>query len=330
MPLFDGKAISGFYTQAQIKEVIEYAKLRHVEVIPEVDIPGHSTALLAAYPEYGCKGSEYPVEDNFGIFEPVLCPTESTFEFLTNVYAEVAALFPSKYIHIGGDEVLKKHWLESEFVQQLMRQKGLESGEQVQSYFIKRVSQIIKGLDKQLIGWDEILEGGLAEHAVVMSWRGEEGGINAAKLGHNVIMSPYQYIYFDAYQSESIEEPKAIHGLSTLKQVYDYEPIPKQLASSKHHLVLGAQGALWTEYIKTERHAEYMLFPRLGALSEVLWSEEKNWQQFNKQLPGLLKRYAAQNINVADSHYIPHIEVGFETTPKLRINSDSLVGPIFV
>ncbi len=327
-PLFDAKTVSGFYSQAQIKEVIEYAKARHIEVIPEIDIPGHSTALLAAYPEFGCKNQTLAVEDNFGIFEPVLCPTEQTFAFLKNVYSEVAALFPSQYIHIGGDEVIKTQWLESAFVKQLMTEQGLSSGEQVQSYFIKRVSQIIKQLDKKMIGWDEILEGGLAQDALVTSWRGEEGGIKAAKLGHNVIMSPYQHIYFDAYQSESSEEPKAIHGLTRLKQVYHYEPIPKQLTKGQQSLVLGAQGALWTEYIKTPRHAEYMLFPRLAALSEVLWSKQKDWQAFNSALPQLISRYRQQGINVSTSHYNPHIDVSFNATPRITLNADGYDGAL--
>ncbi|MDP5215083.1 beta-N-acetylhexosaminidase [Pseudoalteromonas tunicata] len=310
-PLFDTTAVKGFYTQAQIKEVVAYAAARHVMVIPEIDIPGHSTAILAAYPELGCSGKRPVVEDNFGIFEAVLCPTEQTFAFLQQVYQEVATLFPAPYIHVGGDEVIKKQWLASPFVQQLMQKLQLTSTEQVQSYFIGRVSNIVTALGKKMIGWDEILEGGLAPNALVTSWRGEDGGVAAATLGHQVIMSPYQFVYFDAYQSLSQREPKAIHGLTTLKDVYLYEPIPAQLPASQHHLVLGAQGALWTEYIKTPQQAQYMLFPRIAAFAEGVWSQpaQRNWSLFTQKLPLLFARYQAQNIHYALSHLVPDIAI---------------------
>ena len=309
-PLFDNQSVSGFYTKAQIKEVVEYAKARHIEVIPEIDIPGHSTALLAAYPELSCHQQAVDVQAQFGIFEDVLCPREDVFEFLSVVYKEVAALFPSKYIHIGGDEVIKKQWLESPIVKKLMQQHDLTTPEQVQSYFIKRVAKIVQDLDKTVIGWDEILEGGVADDAVIMSWRGTEGGVQAAKMEHQVIMSPYQYIYFDAYQSRNLDEPKAIHGLSRLKNVYQYDPEPSHLTSQQREYIIGAQGALWTEYIKTPRHAEYMLFPRLSALSETLWSnkEGKSWHDYSQnRLPSLLKRYQKMHINTAKSSYKPII-----------------------
>lgn len=301
--LFDKTPHGGFYTQAQIKEVVAYAKTRHIEVIPEIDVPGHSSAILASYPQYSCHQKPVDVVERFGIFENVLCPTEETFEMLENIYQEVSELFPSKYIHIGGDEVIKKQWLESEFVQKLMREHEINTPEEVQSYFIKRVSHIISKLDKTLIGWDEIMEGGIADNAVIMSWRGTKGGITASKKGHDAIMSPYQYTYLDAYQSRSIDEPKAIHGFLPLKQVYDYEPVPHDLPKEYAKHILGVQGALWTEYIKTSRHAEYMLFPRLSALSEVMWTEpeQKNWQRYSSNISQLLNRYRQMGLNPSDS-----------------------------
>ncbi|WP_354668367.1 family 20 glycosylhydrolase [Colwellia sp. D2M02] len=303
--LFDNKAHSGFYTQAQIKDVVAYAKARHVEVIPEIDVPGHTSALLAAYPQYSCHQQAVQVVERFGIFENVLCPTEATFAMLTKIYQEVAALFPSKYIHIGGDEVIKKQWLESYFVQQLMQEQNLNSPEEVQSYFIKRVSAIISQLNKTLIGWDEIMEGGIAKDAVIMSWRGTQGGISASKKGHDAIMSPYQFTYLDAYQSRSVEEPKAIHGFLPLKMVYDYEPVPADLPKDSAKHILGVQGALWTEYVKTARHAEYMLFPRLSALAEVMWSkpEQKNWQRYSGGIKALLTRYQYMGLNPSYSAF---------------------------
>ncbi|MDP4489255.1 family 20 glycosylhydrolase [Pseudoalteromonas piscicida] len=322
-PLFDNKTVSGFYTKAQIKEVIEYAQARHIEVIPEIDIPGHSSAMLAAYPELSCHQRAVKVQPQFGIFEDVLCPREDVFAFLGIVYKEVAELFPSQYIHIGGDEVIKKQWLESPEVKKLMQQHQLTTPEQVQSYFIKRVAKIVQNLGKTVIGWDEILEGGVADDAVIMSWRGTEGGIQAAKMGHQVIMSPYQYIYFDAYQSRNLDEPKAIHGLSSLKNVYQYEPQPSHLTAEQQAFIIGAQGALWTEYIKTPRHAEYMLFPRLSALAETLWSDktQKSWSDYSQyRLPALLKRYQQMHLNTAYSSHKPII--------SSEINGQQLIATI--
>jgi hexosaminidase len=319
--LFDNKPHGGFYTQAQIKEVVAYAKAQHIEIIPEIDVPGHSTAFLAAYPEYSCHQTTVKVEQRFGIFEEALCPTEETFAMLKKVYKEVAELFPSKYIHIGGDEVIKKQWLESNFVQKLMKTQGLKNGEEVQSYFIKRVSKIITDLDKTLIGWDEILEGGIANNAVIMSWRGTEGGITASKAGHDVIMSPYQYTYFDAYQSRSINEPKAIHGFLPLKMVYNYEPVPASVAPEHQRHILGAQGALWTEYIETPRHAEYMLFPRLSALAEVLWTqaENKSWSRYSAKITNIINRYQHMGLNPSTSVFNGNAQVKVADSGKLSL-----------
>lgn len=310
LPSYDNTPVQGFYTQEQIKDVIEYARDRHVEIIPEIDVPGHSTAIIAAYPEFSCHGTTVEVEAHFGIFEEVLCPTEQTFAFLNDVYREVAELFPSQYIHIGGDEVIKKQWLESTFVEELMKEQGIKTGEEVQSYFIARVAKIIKSLDKELVGWNEIMEGGLAKDAIIMSWTGVEGGIEAAKMGHKAIMSPYEFTYLDAYQSRSVAEPKAIHGYLPIKKAYLYDPAPNTLAPEVQQLIIGAQGALWTEYIKSARHAEYMVFPRLSALAESFWTdtENKNWQRFSGVLPSIIKRYQAMGINTSLSAATPYIE----------------------
>jgi hexosaminidase len=320
--VFDNKSHGGFYTQAQIKEVLAYAKELHVEVIPEVGVPGHSTAFLAAYPEYSCHKNLVKVEQRFGIFEEVLCPTEDTFTMLAKVYQEVATLFPSKYIHIGGDEVIKKQWLESDFVQQLMKEQGLTNGEEVQSYFIKRVSQIITGLDKTLIGWDEIIEGGIAKDAVIMSWRGIEGGIASSEAGHDVIMSPYQYTYLDAYQSRSVDEPKAIHGYLPLKMVYGYDPVPADLSPQHQQHILGAQGALWTEYIESPRHAEYMLLPRLSALAEVFWTQptNKNWSRYSANVDHIITRYQKMGLNPSTSAFTASTKIDVVKSGELTVN----------
>ncbi|MBT1064591.1 family 20 glycosylhydrolase [Bowmanella sp. Y26] len=321
-PLFDDKPVSGFYTQEQIRDLVAYAAARHVEVIPEIDIPGHSTAIVAAYPELSCHGQPVDVTGQFGIFEQVLCPTEQSFNFLRQVYQEVAELFPATRIHIGGDEVFKKQWMASEEVAKLMQEQGLESPEQVQSYFIQRVADIVTDLGKIPVGWDEILEGGAAKQANIMSWQGEEGGIEAARLGHDVIMSPYQWLYFDAYQSRSLDEPKAIHGLTRLKQVYDYDPLPQSLTAKEQARILGAQGALWTEYVKTPRHAEYMVLPRLAALAEVLWSPvgQRSWSSFSARLPALLKRYRSMGLNPSVSAYYPIATAQINAQAKLLVD----------
>lgn len=306
-PLYDDLPHRGFYTQAQIKEVVEYAKKRHIEIIPEIDIPGHSTAIIAAYPEFSCHGKRTSVESHFGIFEQVLCPTENTMAFLKDVYQEVAALFPSKYIHIGGDEVIKKQWLKSAQVQQLMEQLKITTGEQLQSYFIHEVTNILTALDKTAVGWDEILEGGAPSSALITSWRGTKGGIEAAKRGNKVVMTPYQFTYFDAYQSRSVDEPKAIHGFLPIEKVYQFNVTPEQLTQAQRKNVIGVQGALWTEYIKSEQHAQYMIFPRLAALAEVAWSTNKNWNRFNQHLDELTQRYQAMRINSSESYLVPWI-----------------------
>ncbi|HMX39782.1 MAG TPA: family 20 glycosylhydrolase, partial [Saprospiraceae bacterium] len=302
---FDGKKYCGFYTQDEIKEVVEYAKKRFVTILPEIEMPGHALAALAAYPDLGCSGGPYEVAKTWGIFEDVFCPTEKTFQFLDDVLGEVCALFPGAYVHIGGDECPKTSWEKSEFCQQLMKREGLKDGHELQSYFIKRVETMLAKRDKKLIGWDEILEGGLAPTATVMSWRGTEGGIAAAKSGHDAIMTPGSHLYLDYYQSDPTTEPVAIGGYLTLEKVYSYEPIPGELSAEEAKHILGAQGNVWTEYMPTSQQVEYMAYPRACALAEVVWTakEKKNWKDFSKRIKTHLLRLDAAGVNAAKTYY---------------------------
>jgi hexosaminidase len=297
----DGVPVEGFYTQEEIREVVAYAKARKINVIPEIELPGHASAALAAYPQLGCKENfEYKVQQTWGIFKEVFCPTDATFKFLEDVLEETIALFPdSPYIHIGGDEVLKDHWKESAFVQDLMKRENLKDEHEVQSYFIRRIEKFVNSKGKRIIGWDEILEGGLAPNATVMSWRGEKGGIEAAKAKHDVIMTPAGSLYFDYGQGDPNYEPLNIGNHVPLKTVYGYNPVPKELTPEEAKYILGAQANLWTEYIKTPEKVEYMVFPRLLALAEVVWSpaETKNFADFHRRLPNHLARLDKQNVN---------------------------------
>ncbi len=297
----DGKPHGGFYTQEQIKEVVAYAKERHITVIPEIELPGHASAALAAYPQFGCKADyEYKVQTTWGIFKEVFCPTEETFKFLEDVLDETIALFPdSPYIHIGGDEVLKDHWKESEFVQELKRRENLKDEYEVQSYFIRRIERHLNKRGKKMIGWDEILDGGLAPNATVMSWRGMRGGIAAAKSGHDVIMTPTDFVYFDYGQGDPAYEPLNIGSYVPLAKVYSFEPIPPELTADEAKYVIGGQANIWTEYMKTPEHIEYMAFPRMLALSEVLWSrkEDRDFADFQRRLNAILPRLDKQGVN---------------------------------
>lgn len=304
----------GFYTQDQIKEIVKYAKDRYITIIPEIEMPGHASAAIAAYPELSCfpdqptaisdktpwSGSRdgKQVQQTWGVFPDVFCPSEYTFKFLENVLDEVMELFPSKYIHIGGDECPKTYWKKSEFCQKLIKDKNLKDENGLQSYFIHRIEKYVNSKGRSIIGWDEILEGGLAPNATVMSWRGEEGGIAAAQQHHDVIMTPGKYVYFDHSQTKN-EDSVTIGGYLPLDTVYDYEPIPKELKESEAHYVLGAQGNVWTEYMANPQKVEYMVFPRMSALSEVVWSpkESRNWTEFSSELPELYKRYELWGTN---------------------------------
>jgi hexosaminidase len=274
----------GYYTQDEIREIVEYARQRYVTIIPEIEMPAHSVEVLAAYPQLSCTGGPFTVPP--GSYWPnsdILCAgNDSTFTFLEDVLTEVISLFPSKYIHIGGDEATKTRWKECPKCQARIKAEGLKNENELQSYFIKRIEKFLVSKDRKLIGWDEILEGGLPPEATVMSWRGMKGGIEAAKQGHNVIMTPGAFCYFDHYQANPKTEPKAFGGYTSLKKVYNYDPVPKSLKKDQHKYILGAQGNLWTEYIPTPEHAEYMAVPRMIALAEVDWTPKnlKNWNDF--------------------------------------------------
>lgn len=283
-------ASSEHYTRAQVKEIVAYARARFITVIPEIEMPGHAGAATAAYPQLTCSQGEYA---------NVLCPTEETFTFVQNVLSEVAALFPGPYLHIGGDEVDKEGWRQSAQAQAIMQREHLRNEEELQAYFIRRVSRFVTARGKQMIGWDEILEGGLAPHAIVMSWRGESGGIEAARQKHQVIMSPSEYCYFDYNQGDPAREPVSIGGFIPLEKAYAYDPIPKDLNPDDQSRVLGAQANLWTEYVSTPDHLEYMLFPRLLAFAEAAWSTTaaRSYDDFRRRLVYQLALLDRQNVN---------------------------------
>ncbi|MBC8045312.1 MAG: family 20 glycosylhydrolase [Fimbriimonadaceae bacterium] len=284
---FDTIRYGGYYTQKEIKEIIKYAEARNITIIPEIEMPGHCLAALASYPDYGCVAdTTYEVGKAWGVYPDVFCPKEETFIFLENILSEVIELFPSEYIHIGGDEVEKIRWKNSAFCQQLMKGKNLKDENELQSYFIQRIEKYVNSKGKKLIGWDEILEGGIAPNATIMSWRGEEGGIKAAQQNHFAIMTPSNYCYFDHYQGSPQNEPLAIGGYTPIEKVYSYEPIPAQLSVEEAKYILGAQGNVWTEYIAETYQVEYMAIPRMLALSEVLWSqkEKKDFYDFADRL----------------------------------------------
>jgi hexosaminidase len=295
----DGIPYGGYYTQDEIREVVAYAQSRYVTVIPEIELPGHSTAALAAYPELACTDGPFEVSTRWGVHEEIYCPKEETFAFLEDVLTEVMELFPSRYIHIGGDEAPKRRWVESDVAQAVIRREGLADEHELQSYFIRRIESFLLAHDRRLIGWDEILEGGLAPQATVMSWRGMAGGIEAARQGHDVVMTPTSHVYFDYYQGDREYEPLAIGGFTPLEKVYEFEPVPEELTAQEAQHVLGAQGNVWTEYIKTTDHVEYMAVPRMLALAEVVWSpkDARDWDRFAAALPARLKQLDAMGVN---------------------------------
>jgi hexosaminidase len=282
----DGIPYGGFYNKGEIREVVAHAKSRYVTVVPEIEMPGHSLGALAAYPELACTNGPFEVATVWGIHEDIYCPKEETFAFLEDVLTEVMDLFPGTYIHVGGDEAPKVRWEESPLAQEVMEREGLEDEHALQSYFIRRIESFLRARGRQLIGWDEILEGGLAPEATVMSWRGTAGGIEAAKQGHDVIMTPTSHVYFDYYQGNPDDEPLAIGGYTPLQEVYEFEPVPSELSPDEAQHILGAQGNVWTEYMKTTDYVEYMVFPRAIALSEVVWSPKKarDWDAFVRRL----------------------------------------------
>ncbi len=310
----------GFYTQDDVREILAYAASRFVTVVPEIEMPGHAKGALAAYPELSCTGGPFTVSPGgYWPITDVFCPgNEATFAFLEDVLAEVCDLFPSRYVHIGGDEVDKTEWKRCPKCRARIAGEGLKDEEELQSGFIRRIERYLGGRGKSLIGWDEILQGGLAPRATVMSWRGTEGGIVAARSGHDVVMTPTSHCYLDYYQGDPESEPLAIGGNLPLRTVYGFEPVPDVLSPDEARHILGGQGNLWTEYIPDGRHAEYMAMPRAAALAEVLWSpkEGRGWDDFAARLEGLLALYGRVGLNYARSAYDVAAEARFD--PALR------------
>jgi hexosaminidase len=268
----DGIPYGGYYTQDEIRDVVRYAAERFVTIVPEIEMPGHSTAALAPYPELGCTDGPFEVATTWGVKEDIYCPSEATFTFLTNVLDEVMTLFPGEMIHVGGDEAPKRRWRESPLAQEVIRNEGLADEDELQSWFIHRIERYLNDHGRRLIGWDEILEGGLAPNATVMSWRGEEGGIEAARQGNDAVMTPKTYVYLDYYQGQPEDEPLAIGGFLPLDSVYAFDPLPDVLTADQATHILGGQANVWTEYIATPEHAEYMTYPRAIAVAEAVWS----------------------------------------------------------
>ncbi len=295
----DGQPHGGFYTQEEIREVVDYARQRQITIVPEIEMPGHCQAALAAYPELSCSGGPFKVGTEWGIIYDVYCAgNEKTFAFLEDVLSEVIDLFPGEFIHIGGDEVPKLRWQNCVKCQRRIKEEGLADEAELQSYFIRRIEKFLNSKGKRLIGWDEILEGGLAPNAAVMSWRGVAGGIEAARSGHDVVMSPTSHCYFDYYQGK-VDEPKAIGGYLRSEKVYAYEPVPDELTPEQAKHILGAQANLWTEYMPVFEQVEYMLLPRLLALSEVVWTRKdlRNFEDFSRRLIPHYDRLAAMDTN---------------------------------
>ncbi len=314
----DGQSYGGFYTQAEAREIVQYAADRHITVIPEIDMPGHMLAALASYPEFGNGTGPYKVAEWWGVFEQILSPKEETYTFLENILAEIVDIFPSEYIHIGGDEAPKKEWKESAEVQEIIKKLGLTDDtepnpldgikhskeDKLQSHFMGRIEKFLNSKGRQIIGWDEILEGGPTKNATVMSWRGVEGGIAAAKAGHKAIMTPSGFCYLDYYQDAKEEEtktPLAICCLTTVEKTYSYNPLSEELTPEQQKFIWGVQGNLWTEYIKTPEYAEYMALPRMTAISEVAWTPEKskNFNDFKNRITSIRKILDQMNVNYA-------------------------------
>ena len=329
----DNQRYGGYYTQEEVKGIVAYAAQRHITVIPEIEMPGHASAAIAAYPWLSCfpeKETTIPthpseaslkmtgkkVQETWGVFEDIFCAgKDSTFLFLQNVLDEVIPLFPSTYVHLGGDEAPKSHWKKCPDCQARMKKEGLKDEHELQSYFVQRMEKYVNAKGRTIIGWDEILEGGLAPNAVVMSWRGIKGGIEAARQKHQVIMTPETPLYFDHTQTRT-EDSVVIGGYNPIEWVYAFEPVPKELSADEAKYIMGAQANLWAEYIKNPSKVEYMLFPRLSALAEVLWtpSEKKNWRDFEGRLQTQFKRYDLWKTNYSKAYF--DIKVSLLPAPK--------------
>lgn len=312
----DGVPYGGYYTQDQVRDIVAYAADKQITVIPEIEMPGHAVAALAAYPHLSCTGGPFEVRTQWGVADDIYCAgNEDVYGFVQDILSEVIELFPSKYIHIGGDEAPKSRWEKCPKCQAKMKQEGLKDEMELQSYFVKRIERFLSSKGRRLIGWDEILEGGLAPEATVMSWRGVQGGIDAAMQNHDVIMTPVDYCYFDYYQADPSTEPLAIGGYLTLKTVYSYEPTPPVLDAGQAKHILGAQGNLWTEYIKTPEQLMYMAFPRGIALAEVTWSQksDRSWEDFSNRMQDQFVRLDNMGINYSKGSFKTDITTVYDS-----------------
>lgn len=325
----------GYYTQEQIREVVKYAAERHITVVPEIEMPAHVTCMFAAYPELSCQGKELTVPSGglWPITDIYCAGNDKTFEFIEDVMKEVVALFPSEYIHIGGDEADKREWDDCPKCQARMRKENLKDSHELQSYFISRVEKILNGLGRNLIGWDEILEGGLAPNATVMSWRGMGGGIKAAKSKHNVVMTPTSHCYFDYYQGPRELEPQAFNADLPIKRVYSFNPVPEELTAEEAKYILGGQANLWTEQVQTSEHQQYMTYPRIAALAEAVWTplENKDWNNFSDRLLVQMRRYDLQGINYARSAFNVTPKSKFDPATKnitVKLDAECIIGDI--
>ena len=319
---FDGKPYGGFYTQKEAREIVAYAKERFITVIPEVELPGHAQAAIASYPFLSCtQDSTIKAATKWGVFKEVYCPRDTTFRFLEDVLTEIMEIFPGKYIHIGGDECPKDHWKTCPDCQALIKNLNLKDENGLQSYFVHRIERFLNSKGRKIIGWDEILDGGLDSNATVMSWRGTQGGITAARSGNDVIMTPGEFCYFDHCQSDPIAEPLSIGGFLPLRQVYLFEPIPAELSAVEAKHVLGAQANVWSEYMPGTDNVEYMVFPRLSAMSEVLWSttSNRNWDRFRNRMPSQFKRYEQLDIKASRAFYDVQFHSNVTHDKKLKI-----------
>ena len=338
---YDNTPYGGFFTQEEAKEIVKYAQERYITVIPEVDLPGHMLAALAAYPEMGCTGGPYEVCPRWGIFEDVLCiGNDQTMQFLEDVMSEIIEIFPSKYVHIGGDEAPRTRWEKCPKCQARIKTEGLKADknhtaeDRLQSYCMTRIEEFLNSKGRQIIGWDEILEGDVAPNATVMSWRGMEGGIKAAQLGHDVIMTPTSFCYFDYYQTaDTKDEPLGIGGYVPIEKVYSLEPVPAVLTEEKSKHILGAQANLWTEYIHSSEHVEYMVLPRMAALAEVQWTqpEKKDFKDFTKRLARLMKFYQRDGFNYAKHVFDLKVDFTPDVTKKAVVVTLSTIddAPIY-
>lgn len=313
--IYDGKPHGGFYTQDEVRELVKYAAERYVTIIPEIEMPGHALAAIACYPELSCGLEDhYETATKWGVFKQVYCPKETTFKFLEDVMDEVFELFPSKLVHIGGDECPKASWKQCPHCQALIKKEGLKDEFELQSWFITRMEKYINSKGHEIIGWDEILQGGLAPNAKVMSWLGEEGGIKAAQQHHEVVMAPYPKYYLDYWQADPDTEPLAMGGPTTLRTMYEYEPVPQILTPEEAAYIIGVEGCVWTEYMAAPERVEYMAWPRMCAIAESGWTfADKDWDGFTRRLETHLARLENAGVGYCDAFHNPFIEFHDDT-----------------